>query len=146
MASPQRIYQILYEPLYNKALQHSLNNLDRELAGQATNDPELSREECFLFHCYTACTSSAMKISQTISISTAFEYGGIRWLPCGRTGSMVAFSADSDASCEVLTSCPGGGRGANFYRAWILRMRSYFEVLLIWPSWLCLDDHGFSES
>jgi hypothetical protein len=40
MASPQGKYQILPEPLHNKALQYSLKNLDCELAGQSTDDPE----------------------------------------------------------------------------------------------------------
>jgi hypothetical protein len=33
-------YQILPESLHSRALQHSINNLDRELAGQSTDDPE----------------------------------------------------------------------------------------------------------
>jgi len=40
MAVPQDKHQILPEPLHSRVLQHSLNNLDRELAGQSTDDPE----------------------------------------------------------------------------------------------------------
>jgi hypothetical protein len=34
-------HQILSEPLHSRALQHALNNLDRELVGQSTDDPEV---------------------------------------------------------------------------------------------------------
>jgi hypothetical protein len=41
MASPQAKYQILPETLHSQAFENSLNNLNRELAGQSTDDPEL---------------------------------------------------------------------------------------------------------
>jgi len=40
MALQQEKHRILPEPLHSRALQYSLNNLDRELAGQSTDDPE----------------------------------------------------------------------------------------------------------
>jgi hypothetical protein len=40
MALPQEKYRILPEPLHSRALQYSLGNLNRELAGQSTDDPE----------------------------------------------------------------------------------------------------------
>jgi hypothetical protein len=40
IAVPQDKYQILPKPLHSQALQHSLNNLDRELARQSTDDSE----------------------------------------------------------------------------------------------------------
>jgi hypothetical protein len=39
MASPQK-YQILPKLLHSRALENSLDNLNRELAGQSTDDPE----------------------------------------------------------------------------------------------------------
>jgi hypothetical protein len=40
MALLQEKYRILQEPLHCRALQSSLSNLNRELAGQSTDDPE----------------------------------------------------------------------------------------------------------
>src|SRR6266487_2034060 len=40
MALLQEKYQLLPDPLHTQALQLSLNNLDCELAGQSTDDPE----------------------------------------------------------------------------------------------------------
>jgi hypothetical protein len=40
VALPLGKHQILPEPLRSRALQHSLENLNRELEGQSTNDPE----------------------------------------------------------------------------------------------------------
>jgi hypothetical protein len=45
MALPQEEHQTLPEPLHNRALQYFLNNLDRELAGQSTDDPEFIDRE-----------------------------------------------------------------------------------------------------
>ena len=44
MASPQK-YEILSEPLHSRALENSLDNLNRELAGQSTDDPEFIDEQ-----------------------------------------------------------------------------------------------------
>jgi hypothetical protein len=75
MASPKAEYQILPEQLHSPALEISLNSLNRELAGQSTNDPEFIVGQLHSLHCCTACTSSAMKNGQTTSIST-FADGG----------------------------------------------------------------------
>lgn len=40
MASPQEKHKMLPESLHSRALQYSLINLNRELAGQSTDDPE----------------------------------------------------------------------------------------------------------
>lgn len=40
MALPQEKHRVLPEPLHNRALQHSLENLNRELVSQSTDDPE----------------------------------------------------------------------------------------------------------
>jgi hypothetical protein len=40
MAFPQEKHQLLSEPLHTRALQYSRNNLEREIAGQSTDDPE----------------------------------------------------------------------------------------------------------
>lgn len=36
----QEKHKMIPEPLHNRVLQHSLDNLKRELAGQSTDDPE----------------------------------------------------------------------------------------------------------
>ncbi len=40
MASAQKQHQMLPEPLHSRALKYSVNNLDREIAGKSTDDPE----------------------------------------------------------------------------------------------------------
>jgi hypothetical protein len=75
MASPQEKYRILSEPLHSRALQYSLNSLNRELARHTTNDPELIDGELLSFPLLCCLHIERYKISQTISISTTFADG-----------------------------------------------------------------------
>jgi hypothetical protein len=77
MDLPLEKHQILSESLHRQALQHSLNNLDRELAGQSTDAPECINGEYLSLPLLCYLHIERYKISLTISIFTTLADGSI---------------------------------------------------------------------
>src|ERR1700722_8091676 len=109
MALPQEKYQILPEPLHSRALQYSLNNLDRELAGQFTDDPECIDGE-WLSLPLLYCLHIEHHENQLDDFNIHYLHG---W----RYGEMIIALAQKDR-------CP-------LYEAWrhLMRTRSKFELV-----------------
>jgi hypothetical protein len=107
MAVLQDKYQILPEPLHSRALQHSLNNWDRELAGQSTDDLECIEGERLsppLLYC--------LHIERHKNQPDDFD---IHHLHGWHYGDMIIALAEKDR-------CP-------LYEAWQHLMQTRFQVL-----------------
>ena len=106
MALPLEKHQILPEPLHSRALQHSLNNLDRELAGQPTDDPQ-----CIDGEWLSLPLLYYLHIERHENQPNGFN---IHHLHGWRHGEMIIALAKDH--------CP-------LYKAWQHLMRTRFEVL-----------------